>query len=262
MDYDKFQSWCSEREKHLKKYFLGNWLAPSLFLLFIALWYWIGSSFDKFLNENNWLWVLYFFVFGSVWWIGTKIFEIPMNNLEITVCLLNKIAKDMELCRSEKDKKALFQDLKNLKNHFKNNFPVRVITRLALFKKENEKQITFFKLLKSLPDRLFYCIKSDKEANIDDIKKLSFYLLTDHEEKIELLNRIIEDNPDVERAEPKIDFKKIYANNLFKIFITILLLSLIFYFVVYKFLGINKDSTFLGFIAIVGTVIVWFSRKK
>lgn len=262
MDYDKFQSWCSEREKHLKKYFLGNWLAPSLFLLFLVLWYWSASFLDEFLNGNNWFLGLYFFVIGIVWWIGTKIFEIPINNLEITACLLNKIAKDMELCRSEKDKKALFQDLKNLKGHFKNNFPRRVITHSTLFKKENEKQIIFFKLLKSLPDRLSYCIKSDKEANIDDIKKLSFYLLTDHEEKIELLNRVIKDNPDIERAEPKIDFKKIYANNLFKIFITILLLVLIFYFVVYKFLSISKNETFLGFIAIMGTVIVWFSRRK
>lgn len=269
MDYNNFLKWCALKEPKLNKYLLNyNILNNALFihvglLLFFFLFFkYIAVNLLQYSEPLGTPFVLGIYGLSIlIMIVFEKIFPLPMDRIEYISCLLNKISKEIELYQGEKDKKELVQDLKAFKqlSKFKLRFPNK------LFKKENEIQKNFLNSINSLPDRIYYVINEEKlnEINLQNIRELTFYIYTDSQQKIETLNKIIRENPNTKEIEFKlaVNSRKLYGNNWFKLVIVTALLSLLFYFFVYGFLDIDKNTTFIGFITLF-TAIVYIIFKK
>ncbi len=270
IDYNNFKQWCILKEPKLGHYVNNDRISYSI--LFI----WIGSFIlsalvfknviiellqnEKIVENLSTLFGFIFSMFVVI--IFSKVFRLPMNKTEFLSCLLNKISKEIELYQSEKDRKELMKDLKIFKRYSKFDYK---FTHTNLFKKENKIQKSFFNLLNSLSDRIYYKINENKkdEINLEDIQKLAFSIYIDGDEKTQILNKIVKDIPDINEIEFKLFFplKKLYKDNLFKIITITVSLALIFYFFAYRFLGIDKNYTFMGFITLIGVVAYIIFKK-
>lgn len=267
MDEKDFEDWCSLKHSKLKQYRITNFILDIAMFIFLALMYILAGGLNfiavEILGYSKTIGGTYalFGVFLSfvLFFVIMKLLNLPMNKVEFISCMLNKISKEIEL----DDIKELKKDLKIFKKHsnFKIKFPHR-----SLFKKENELQKEFFKSLKILPEIInYYLINNQlKEMDIDIIKKLAFYIFTDDSEKTKILDDIIKNNPkteDLKSFTSIIDFRKYLEKNLVKIILIFIILCVIFYYFVYHYLGIDKNTTFIGFITLFG-VITYIIYKK
>lgn len=269
MNYYQFKKWCSLREPEFNKYETDRNLSIiALFTILILLFIWslnykyiIAVLFKHPLSEayfNFGIVVLFIAMFSITYFLSPK-----MNWVEYISCLLVKISKEIELCQTEKDKKELIKKLKILKRISRFEFRT---TKEDLFKKESDIKNFFFTSLSSIPERIYYAISSNtlNKINSDDIQKLAFSIYTDNDDKVPILNKIIKDNPDIEEKKSFIEslkLTKLYQNNWIKLALVTLILILFFYFFIYNWLGIDKNNTFTGFIALIGVVIYVIFKK-
>lgn len=177
-----------------------------------------------------------------------------MTRLEFLSCLLNKISKEIKFCKSNEDKQELKKYINLLKKHAKVELEFPDIN---LFQKNVEEQRRFYQLFERLPHRIEYKLESNSlnDVFVNDLKKFAYYLNSDHIDKVELIEKITKENPEQSKEKPNpfvILYKRICTNNISKLVTIIILLILIFYFVVYSYMGFEKNTVLISWVTLVG----------
>lgn len=251
MDYDNFKNWCFSKEPKLNKYTFYYHVRDNTVFVWLGLLIFVLKALEYF-NIVNVFSIIATFILSIllVMWVEEKI-SLPMSQTKFIACLLHKIGTEIQILEGEKEKKDLIHNLKEFKTHskFKQDFH-----KNELFKKAKKIQEKFFDSLQSLPDRIYYLLeeKNLNTINSEDIKRLAFYIYTDDERKVELLEKITRENPDVREIKNQFDFffEKLYKNKLVRYVFSLIALAFISYFLAYKYLGIDKNYIFIGFITI------------
>lgn len=110
--------------------------------------------------------------------------------------------------------------------------------------------------MKSLPSRLLYKVENDliNEMKHEDIRDLAYQMYNDGETKMEILDKIANDNPDMTKRKLNLIsdiFRKILTDKFIQLSLVILFLVVVFYYLVYGFLGIEKNTATLGCITLI-----------
>ncbi|HUV80180.1 MAG TPA: hypothetical protein VMW40_05080 [Candidatus Bathyarchaeia archaeon] len=261
MTEDKFEKWCAVQDSKLKMYRVKKiiiavvpvMLIPFMLVYAALILYFVSKFFTEsivfsFLIAGSFL--IGLLMASSVKWLEGS----SLNKVDYISCLLNKIAKEIELYEKLSDNRDLEHDIKALGKNtkFELDFPDP-----NLFKGDIEKQKKFYNLLGSLPSRLLYELEKGRIGEIKhrDIKDLGYRIWDDSDEKMDILEQITEDHPKV--SEPKLNaislsIRKILASNFSKLFLVTLLLIILSYFVLFRFIGLDKNTTAILFTAFFG----------
>ena len=249
----EFEEWCRRGEFKLLRYklaeIIGSW---SIFIFFLIL-----LGLPVLLNK---ILMTYFMISVDIvalllvaiiiatlsLLLLVKFATYPMNKIEYISCLLGKIANDIK----DLDERFLESDLKQLKKH--SIFPLKFPDK-HLFVHDVNKQKEFYDLLRNLHKRLFYKLKTGSLGGVkhEDIKKLAYYIHEDREEKVDILKKIIEDNPEELPPPLKPILRGILTHEYSKVSLMTLLLLFFSYFVLLKYIGLEINT-----VAIVFT-LVW-----
>lgn len=265
MDYNEFKSWCSSKERDLGKYNIYYTLRDN------APFWWIASfflvvQFFNYIDRVETFYVVIAFVLSAIFMVTIEnLIKLPMSQIEFLACLLNKMSARIGVVREGRgrEREELIQDLKMFEKHSKFKYK---FSHEELFKESNKRQEVFFDSLNNFPNRIYFAILENKLdfINSEDLGILAFYLYTDDKRKIEILEKISKTNPDSKEIETRTDlfFKKLFRERYFKFTILLLVISSLFYFWVYKILGIDKNTTFTSFMLVLVTVYTIMFRKE
>jgi hypothetical protein len=253
MSESEFEEWCIRGESKLHRYKLAELIETwSIFIFFIIL---LGlpvvlnkilSVFFMISVDIAALLLVAIVIATLSLLISLKFATFPMNKIEYISCLLGKIANDIK----DLDESSMESDIKQLKKH--TMFPLRFPDK-HLFVEDITKQKDFYNLLKGLHRRLLYRLRTGslEEVKPEDIKKLAYYIHEDSEEKVDVLQKIIEDNPEELPPPLKPIMRGIIVQEYSKVSLVTLLLVLFSYFVLFKYIGLEINT-----VAIIST-IVW-----
>ena len=160
MTDSEFEKWCTLKEPKLKMYRVAKIIQAYGVLILIFSLFGIASLISyiarKFFNlaiDGLIPLVVAVSIVIPIAFFMVRFGGFPMNRIEYISCLLNKIAQEIELYKTSRDKRDLGYDIKALEKStiFTPNFPSR-----HLFKGDINKQEKFYNLLESLPCRLLY----------------------------------------------------------------------------------------------------------
>lgn len=260
LEESKFRDWCSLKEPKLTRYILINSLKETTNIMFfpfmIIFFLLIVSILERFIFDIR----LTAFISGvcsfalvlALMFSG-KLLGFSMTRIEFISCLLNKISKEIELCKTANDKKDLIRDLKTLSRYL--HYDLRLqFPNIALFKNDINKLKCSIELFRILPKYLLIKVKKGLigEINYKDISKFSYYIYTDDSEKVNLLKKITEGYEDA----PKFRFKtlsvikKVKKTNFSRLTLYSIILFILVYFVLFKSFGLDKNVSaiiFVGF---------------
>jgi hypothetical protein len=246
----EFEKWCIRNENKLKRYRVIYRLYGLFPLLLIVSVFGLALLIQ---NEDLYIFVTLAIVLLSIFIISYTSRHFPLTKSEYISCLLNKIAEEIKFYKTSRDKINLKSDIKALQNYadFTLKFP-----NSDLFKEDINKQVKFYKLLKSLPSRLLYKVENNliNEMKHEDIRDLAYHIYNDSETKMEILDKIANDNPDMTKRKLNIIsdiFRKILTDKFIQLSLVILFLVVVFYYLVYGFLGIEKNTATLGCITLI-----------
>lgn len=253
MDESEFEAWCMRGLSKLERYKVAEMIEFWSILLFFLILFLVPFMLNRMVQAFFMVSVdIAILLLGAIL-IATmsllallRLARYPMNRIEYLSCLLAKIATDIK----DRDRINLESDLRQLKKH--STFPLKFPER-RLFVTDITKQEEFYELLKQLHKRLFYKLKmgSLEDVNHEDIKKLGYYIHEDREEKLAILKKIIDENP--EELPPPIMplVREIVAHLYSKAVFVTLLLFFFSYLVLFRYIGLEMNT-----IAIVFT-LVW-----
>ena len=249
MEESEFEDWCRRGESKLQRYKMAEMIESwSIFIFFLIL-------FAVPLVMNKMLWVFFMISVDIAalllvailiailsLLVLLKFATYPINKIEFISCLLVKIANDVK----DRDEINMESDLKQLKKH--SIFPLKFPDK-RLFVRDITKQEEFYELLRKLHKKLLYKLKtaSIEEVRHEDIKKLGYYIHEDREEKVNILKKIIDDNPEELPPPLKPIMLGILAHEYSKVSLVTLLLLLFSYFVLFKYIGLELNTVALVF---------------
>ena len=263
---DDFYKWCVLKEKNLESYkriSLFSNFSQYIFPILWALPYlvsFIVHSLKTTLEKYPYFYFIWMGVALVITIFSIRFVTLPMGQIEFIACLLYKISNQIELSSSPIEKRELIKDLKILKKNLEIDvkFPNR-----NLFRKDIKKQDSFYSLLRELPLRLLCELNKPSNEKIDhtNIRKLAYYLYTDSDEKMLILENISREYPSIKLPESQFisGFSREFSNNnwfkLSAIAIPLLLLAYIINF----YLSISPDTLVLAYTTLLGVsaYIIW-----
>ncbi|RZN34062.1 MAG: hypothetical protein EFT35_09935 [Methanophagales archaeon ANME-1-THS] len=249
MDESEFEAWCRRGESKLQRYKMAEMIESwSIFIFFLILF-----AVPLVMNKILWDFFMISVDIAALLLVAILIATLsllvllkfatyPMNKIEFISCLLAKIADDIK----DRDEINLESELKQLKKH--SIFPLKFPDK-RLFVRDINKQEEFYELLKRLHKRLLYKLRtaSIEEVNYEDIKKLGYYIHEDREEKVNILKKIIDDNPEELPPPLRPMMRGILAHEYAKVSLVTLLLVLFSYFILFNSIGLELNTVALVF---------------
>lgn len=265
MDMENFGKWSNIQESKLwrltlKRYVVDT-LVPLIILTFAIVFFFMFLVLRFIANEV----VMVFAIIGS---FGLGLFLMtkfanwlePLNYIEHTACLVTKLANQISFMKEDFEDKELIKILRNLKKitKFEKEEPL-------LFKEEAEMENKFFQQLNELPLRIFHALKNKKidQINVEQLKKIAYYIHEDSKEKVEELDSFTKSYPstlELNILKKIAKFKWVITNKFILIIFWILIL-LVSAYLVYKSSWFTRDTIFIGFMTLL-SVIAYIIFKK
>ena len=169
-------------------------------------------------------------------------------------CTLFKLSKEITI-DNHKEVKKIIKYLDKITD-FSMDFPSE-----DLFKAQNKKQINFYENLESLPSRLQYLFENDNLSEVKiDLENLSFYIFRDDKKLIDELDKFKE-YPEYKSNKSFIKTLKRLVKKKWALMTLWIVLLGIASIICYAYIGIDKNSVFLGFVALlVGIAYIIFKK--
>ena len=270
MNKAEFKKWCNSKDSKLWKWPLGNFFSDfgiAFILGFVYLFVFVASSFIP-SNSKIFIYIpeplfyviyiiLLFFIFGVAL---SKLFSrfLVMNRAQYVACMLNKLSNDLSFHDNTNELK------KRLKSLYRASKFQRNIDS-SLFTSYNAIQDKFYTQLRELPKRIFHALNNGdiKKISLRNLEDLAYYIYADDDKKVKALDNITSSYPHVLDFKRNNNFSKIKTLLRKKSTLIILwfLLLLIAALGVHKRLGIDRNSTFLGFMGFFGVVAYIIFKK-
>lgn len=277
MEKEKFQQWCNIQESKLFRRFISlkiSELAVAIFYGWMFIAYLVIKQVLNNLKENfiifNYIPKIAFgWIFGVILvilfiFVAIKILKwlTPLSKVEFLSCMINKLANQLQFIKETSKTDDLVRLLKELGVSVKFE---RKFSSADLFKTHKQFQNKFYDQLEDLPKRIFHAFKNNSLDKIDvaQLKDLAYYIFVDNDQKVDVLNSISSNYPQTLNLNKigLLDKIKPHFEKKWLLIIIWLLILSVFAYVAYSYIGIDKNSTFIGFIGLL-VVIAYIVYKK
>ncbi len=184
-----------------------------------------------------------------------------MVRVHALACTLNKLSIQFKLVSST-DKKDILRNIRYVRSF--SAFETTQ-TNKYLFKKEHKIEDSFYDKLTILADFLNDSLNNQNRSNTisQQLEKLALAIFDDRPQKIALLNDVLSGytkKKEEKKKKIRIRFKGLLSQKwvLVILWIVVLIIAGIFSF---KIFGIEKNTAFIGFIGLLGVIVLVIYKK-